>query len=79
MCKKRESHCEARLALQQSAIEEWARAEELEDVRAAWGRLGGLVTLHRYGREHFRLLARSRWGAAEASAVLAGRMDRRRF
>ena len=45
---------------------------------STWGRLGGLTTLYRYGREHFRLLALHRWGDAAALADLAARVDRRR-
>lgn len=45
---------------------------------ARWGRRGGLETLRRYGRRHFVLLARHRWGDPEASAELAARMQRRR-
>jgi hypothetical protein len=58
VCAKRQRHCGAYLALQEAATMEWARAETLEDVRRAWGRFGGLVTLHRYGREHFVQLGR---------------------
>jgi len=45
---------------------------------STWGRLGGLSTFYRYGREHYRLLALYRWGDATALADLAARMDRRR-
>jgi hypothetical protein len=45
---------------------------------ATWGRVGGLSTFYRYGREHFRLLALHRWGDATALAELAARMNRRR-
>jgi hypothetical protein len=45
---------------------------------ATWGRLGGLSTFYRYGREHFRLLALHRWGNATALADLTARMERRR-
>ena len=45
---------------------------------ATWGQIGGLTTLYRYGREHFRLLALHRWGDAVALADLAARMERRR-
>jgi hypothetical protein len=40
-------------------------------------RLGGKVTLHRYGSEHFSLLARHRHGNPEALPLLAARMQRR--
>jgi FMN phosphatase YigB (HAD superfamily) len=71
MCAKGERRCEEREELQLQAGAEWAVAEELEQVRAAWARLGGLTTLHRYGREHFSLLARHRHGDEEATAELA--------
>jgi hypothetical protein len=45
---------------------------------ATWGQIGGLTTLYRYGREHFRLLALHRWGNAAALGDLAARMERRR-
>jgi len=46
---------------------EWCAAETYSDVRRAWGRLGGRVTLHRYGRGHFSELARrSCWRRPEA-------------
>jgi hypothetical protein len=35
---------------------EWTSAETYSDVCRAWGRLGGRVTLHRYGPEHFARL-----------------------
>jgi hypothetical protein len=47
-------------------------------MAATWGRLGGLSTFYRYGREHFRLLALHRWGNATALADLTARMERRR-
>lgn len=78
MCLKHQRHCGAYLALQEDAYEEWTLAEELEEVRAAWGRFGGRVTAHRFGREHFRLLARHRHGDAEATVLLYSRMIRRR-
>jgi hypothetical protein len=60
MCQKRQRRCAVNLAYREEAFQEWARAETLHDVRAAWGRLGGRITLHRYGREHFSRLARRR-------------------
>jgi hypothetical protein len=60
MCQKRQHRCPVNLAYREAAYEEWARAETLSDVRAAWGRLGGRITLHRYGRAHFSRLARRR-------------------
>jgi hypothetical protein len=77
MCRKRERHCREYEDFRQAAYAEWEVAEELEEVRAAWSRFGGLVTLHRYGRQHFSLLARHRWGDAEASQLLTARMIRR--
>ncbi len=78
MCAKRERHCGTYLALQGAAYAEWEVAETLEAVRAAWGRLGGLATLHRYGREHFSLRARHRHGDVEATVLLYSRMIWRR-
>jgi hypothetical protein len=60
VCQKRQRRCPALLAIREEALMEWTQAESLEDVRRAWGRLGGRVTLHRYGREHFSELARRR-------------------
>ncbi len=60
MCSKGKRRCSALLAIREEALEEWTVAETLHDVRAAWGRLGGRVTLHRYGRGHFSELARRR-------------------
>ena len=58
MCAKRQRRCPEALALREAALEEWARAETLEAVRVAWGRVGGLVTAHRYGRGHYREMGR---------------------
>jgi hypothetical protein len=60
VCAKRQRRCAALLAIREEAFEEWTRAETLHEVRACWGRLGGRVTLHRYGRSHFAALARRR-------------------
>ena len=54
------SICVSALALREEALEEWTRAETFSQVRSAWGRLGGRVTFHRYGSEHFREMARRR-------------------
>ncbi len=43
---------------------------EREATPAAYGGLGGLVTLGRHGPEHFRRMARKRWGR---EAVAPGR------
>lgn len=53
MCRKHERRCVEALELREAAMQEWTRAETLEDVRRTWARLGGLMTLHRYGREHY--------------------------
>jgi hypothetical protein len=64
MCQKRQRRCPALLAIREEALQEWCRAGTLHDVRVAWGRLGGRVTLHRYGRSHFAELAKlRRWRA----------------
>jgi hypothetical protein len=60
MCQKRERTCAVALQLREEALQEWASAENLHEVRVAWGRLGGRVVLHRYGRGHFSELARRR-------------------
>ena len=78
MCAKRQRRCPALLLIREQALREWAGAESYAEVRAAWCRLGGLVTLHRYGREHFSLMARARWGDPEALPLLAARMANRR-
>lgn len=60
MCsRKGQRRCPALLQIREEAVMEWATAETLHDVRACWGRLGGRVTLHRYGREHFAALAKA--------------------
>jgi hypothetical protein len=64
MCAKRQRRCAVLLQIREEALQEWCEAETLEQVRIAWGRLGGRVTLHRYGREHFAELARRRRRAA---------------
>jgi precorrin-6x reductase len=60
MCAKRQRRCAVLLRIREEALEEWTRAETFEEVCRAWGRLGGRVTLHRYGRDHFSELARRR-------------------
>ena len=77
MCRKYQRRCDALRELAQQALQEWAGAETLEDVRASWGRLGGLTTLHRYGRQHFVLLAWHRHGDREALPLLVARMQQR--
>ena len=78
MCAKGQRRCPDLLELRESALMEWCGAETFEEVRSAWSRLGGLVVLHRYGREHFSLLARHRHGDPEARVLLTVRMRRRR-
>ena len=58
VCAKRQRRCPELLAIREEALEEWCRAETFPAVCAAWGRLGGLTTLHRLGAEHFRELGR---------------------
>jgi hypothetical protein len=60
MCQKRQRRCPEALKLREEALEEWTRAETLHEVLACWGRLGGRVTLHRYGPRHFSELRRRR-------------------
>lgn len=64
VCQKYQRRCAVVLELREKAYSEWTEAETLRQVRAAWGRLGGRVTLHRYGVEHYRRAARSRWSRA---------------
>ena len=64
MCKKHQRRCAALLQLRDEALEEWTTAETQHAVWVAWGRLGGKVTLHRYGRGHFAQIARRRGGLA---------------
>jgi hypothetical protein len=59
MCAKRQRRCPVLLAIREEALQEWTRAETLDQVRSCWGRLGGRTTLHRYGREHFAMLAKA--------------------
>ena len=66
MCQKRQHRCAVALQLRDEALREWAGAETYSDVCRAWGRLGGKVTLHRYGRGHFSELARRRRPIAPA-------------
>jgi hypothetical protein len=63
MCAKRQRRCPVLLQIREEALEEWIQARTLHDVRVAWGRLGGRVTLHRYGPRHFSELARRRRAA----------------
>jgi hypothetical protein len=62
MCAKRQRRCAVLLKVREEALKEWTVAETYSDVCRAWGRLGGRTTLHRYGRQHFSGLARTRWG-----------------
>jgi hypothetical protein len=67
MCAKYQRRCAVLLQLREAALEEWIRAETFEEVCRAWGRLGGLTTLHRYGRHHFSELARRRRAVGQGS------------
>jgi hypothetical protein len=60
MCAKGERRCPCLLEIREEALKEWTKAETYHDVVVCWGRLGGRVTLHRYGRGHFSELARRR-------------------
>jgi hypothetical protein len=60
VCQKRQRRCAVALQLREEALMEWMRAETLHDVRACWGRLGGKITAHRFGPEHFAALSRRR-------------------
>jgi hypothetical protein len=59
VCQKRKRRCPTLLAIREAALEEWIVAETYSDVCRAWGRLGGLTTAHRYGPEHFAMLAKA--------------------
>ncbi len=59
MCKKRQRRCPVLLEIRDQALQEWIVAETYSDVCRAWGRLGGLTTAHRYGRDHFSELAKT--------------------
>jgi hypothetical protein len=59
MCSKGKRRCPELLRLRDAALMEWCAAETYSDVCRAWGRLGGRVTLHRYGHEHFAMLAKA--------------------
>lgn len=61
MCQKRQRRCAVALQLREEALQDWILAESPHDVRVCWGRLGGKVTAHRYGPEHFRRMALARW------------------
>jgi hypothetical protein len=59
MCRKYARRCPVLLQIREEAFEEWTRAETFEEVCRVWARLGGRTTLHRYGREHFAMLAKA--------------------
>jgi hypothetical protein len=72
MCAKHQRSGAVLLQIREEALEEWTRAQTYSDVCRAWGRLGGRVTLHRFGRGHFAELARRRrraalWGSISAT------------
>ena len=69
MCTKRQRHCQECLRLQEQAVSEWTGAATLSACLASWGRFGGRVTLHRYGRTHFAELGR-RSGLARRGVML---------
>jgi hypothetical protein len=79
MCRKYQRHCPELERRVDEAVRRWARAETYEAVHLAWSALGGQTTLHRYGREHFRLLARHRHGDPEALPLLVARMQSRGY
>ncbi len=60
MCAKYQRRCPTLLAMREEAVSEWTGAETQHAVWVAWGRLGGRVTLHRYGPAHFSELGRRR-------------------
>lgn len=68
---------ELRREIEASAVEiSYLEHRSLVHVRqwAEWGRRGGLATLARYGRGHFRRLALRRWGRPTSrEPVAAGR------
>jgi hypothetical protein len=64
VCQKYQRRCPALVGLREEALQEWTVAETQHAVWVAWGRLGGRVTLHRYGPQHFSKLARRRMAAA---------------
>jgi len=59
MCQKYGRRCAVALQLREQALAEWCAASTLHEVRACWGRLGGRMVLHRYGRQHFSELAKA--------------------
>jgi hypothetical protein len=59
MCRKYARRCAVLLQIREEAFDEWTRAETFDQVRSCWARLGGRTTLHRYGREHFAMLAKA--------------------
>jgi hypothetical protein len=78
MCQKRQRRCDEIQALREAALQEWSKAETLPEARAAWARLGGFVTLHRYGRLFYVLLSRHAHGDREAYGLLCAHMQKRR-
>ena len=64
MCSKGQRRCAALVGLREEALAEWTEAQTYHDVVVCWGRLGGKVTLHRYGRGHFARIARRRGAVA---------------
>jgi hypothetical protein len=67
VCQKRQRRCAVALRIKEEALQEWARAETLEEVRRAWSRCGGRITFHRRGSAWFRVLALRRWEKASSA------------
>lgn len=58
MCQKHQHHCDEYCKLREEAVSEWCEADSLSGVLATWGRMGGRVTLHRHGKEHYQRIGR---------------------
>jgi hypothetical protein len=50
------------LALSSGADPSWDRKQLVKHQKRRAGKIGGLVTLARYGKPYYRALARARWG-----------------
>ena len=79
MCVKHQRRCATLLDLREEALNEWTGAETYEEVCRAWGRLGGRVTLHRYGRGWFSALALRRWDKLTAEDLAHARVGSHGF
>ena len=73
VCQKGQRRCPCLLEIREEALAEWCRAQTYSDVCRAWARLGGRVTLHRYGRGWYALLGRRRWGKIDKAALESAR------